>query len=582
LSQFDYVLSELQPVWSSAPASPLVGRAAILAARAHMELSQPSEAVAVLRKYAGDLPKPEGLMLLARVLEAAEDRAGAVAAYQRVYYEYPLSADALEAETELTRLRPELGDNFPPAVPKAMFDRAAKLMVAGKGPQARREYDQIATLVAGVDRDLARVRARTGNESLLASLTVDSPEADAERLYLLHAAARRSKNETRAAAVLNDLGRKYPKSSWRLEALIAHGNMYVLRNDAVSYELPFKTCYQSFPADPRSAYCHWKITWNKYIRRQSDARAFLREHVEKYPSSDKRSAALYFLGRYTDVVVAYPLSYYAVLSRNKLGRNLPLIKRAPGPEFDPTPELRARKDRAGLLESAGYPEWAEFELKYAAANGKQPFAAALALAEVSQRRGFYDQSIRYIKSFAKGYLSIPIEAAPDRFWRVAFPMPYREPLESNSRSQSLDPHIVAALIRQESEFDPKAISRARAYGLTQVLPSTGRQLSRQVGMRSFTPAMLFEPEVNLKLGTIHLKTLLDQHDGSWEQTLAAYNAGKSRVTQWLTWADYREPAEFIETIPFTETRDYVQIVLRNADIYRRLYGAGRSALDADR
>jgi soluble lytic murein transglycosylase len=175
-----------------------------------------------------------------------------------------------------------------------------------------------------------------------------------------------------------------------------------------------------------------------------------------------------------------------------------------------------------------------------------------------------------------------MEAAPDRFWRVAFPMPYRESLESNSRSRALDPHIVAALIRQESEFDPKAISRARAYGLTQVLPATGRQLSRRAGMRSFTPAMLFEPEVNLKLGTIHLKTLLDQHEGSWEQTLAAYNAGKSRVSQWLTWGEYREPAEFIENIPFTETREYVQIVLRNADIYRRLYGASRSALDAAR
>jgi soluble lytic murein transglycosylase len=308
----------------------------------------------------------------------------------------------------------------------------------------------------------------------------------------------------------------------------------------------------------------------------------LAEHVTKYAASEKRSAAMYFLGRYADVVASYPLSYYAVLAREKLGRNAPRNAPASGVDFTVSPALSARIERAGLLENAGYPDWAEFELKYAAANEAPPFAAALAVAEVSVRRGAHHQAIRYIKSFAKGYLSIPLEAAPDRFWRVAFPLPYREPLETYSKARSIDAYTLAALIRQESEFDPRAVSRARAYGLTQVLPSTGRQLSRTAGVRRFTSAMLFEPDTNLKLGTLHLKSLLDQHGGRWDTTLAAYNAGKSRVDRWLTWADYREPAEFIETIPFTETRDYVQIVLRNADIYRRLYGTTRSASNASR
>ena len=83
--------------------------------------------------------------------------------------------------------------------------------------------------------------------------------------------------------------------------------------------------------------------------------------------------------------------------------------------------------------------------------------------------------------------------------------------------------------------------------------------------------MLFDPGVNLKLGTLHLRSMLDQHEGQWEHTLASYNAGKSRTTLWQSWYTYREPAEFVETIPFTETRNYVQIVLRNADVYRRIY-----------
>ena len=86
--------------------------------------------------------------------------------------------------------------------------------------------------------------------------------------------------------------------------------------------------------------------------------------------------------------------------------------------------------------------------------------------------------------------------------------------------------------------------------------------------------MLFAPELNLRLGTMYLRSVYDQNAGQWEQTLAAYNAGASRVRNWMTWANTREPAEFIENIPFSETRNYVLAVLRNALIYRKLYATG--------
>ncbi len=573
LSQYAYVLSELQPVWSTTPSSPLAGRAAILAARAYLELGQPGDAVGILRQHAAGLPKPEGLMLLAKSLEAAGDGGGAAASYQRVFYEYPLASESSEAEIALARLRSELGERYPPPMPRAMLDRAGTLMRSSSQAKARREYEQIASVVAGRDRDIALVRAGSNDERLLATLEVQSSEADAERLYLLHSALRKSGKDAQAAASVDDLRRKYPDSPWRLQALISLGNMYLLRNNAAAYEPVYRLCYEL-------AYCHWKLTWRQYLRRAANASTLLREHVDRYPKSEKRSAALYFLKRYKEVIAAYPLSYYAALSREKLGSRTRAQAESPNPAFLPKPALRARLERARLLEAAGYADWAEFELKYAAANEGQPFAAALALAEISSRRAAYHQSIRYIKSVAKGYLAIPLEDAPERFWRLAFPLPYRESLESYSRLHSIDSHMLAALIRQESEFDPRAISRAQAYGLTQVLPSTGRELSRRAGMRSFNPAMLFEPETNLKLGTLHLRSLLDRHGGSWERALAAYNAGNSRVATWLTWAEYREPAEFVETIPFTETRDYVQTVVRNADIYRRLYGPARSARDA--
>jgi soluble lytic murein transglycosylase len=104
------------------------------------------------------------------------------------------------------------------------------------------------------------------------------------------------------------------------------------------------------------------------------------------------------------------------------------------------------------------------------------------------------------------------------------------------------------------------------------MPRTGRELSRKVGMKRFTTKMLFDPEVNLRLGTYYFRTLGNSLEGNWEATLAAYNGGKSRVDRWLQWGPFREPAEFIESIPITETREYVMVVHRNGEIYRRLYG----------
>jgi soluble lytic murein transglycosylase len=132
---------------------------------------------------------------------------------------------------------------------------------------------------------------------------------------------------------------------------------------------------------------------------------------------------------------------------------------------------------------------------------------------------------------------------------------------------------VAGLIRQESEFNAGAVSRAQALGLTQVRPATGRQIARKLGVRRFNSRMLFQPSVNLRLGTYYLRSLLDKQEGHWERTLAAYNAGPTRAAEWATWHEYREPAEFVESVPFTETREYIQAVLRNAEVYRRLYGS---------
>src|SRR5438067_12159472 len=114
----------------------------------------------------------------------------------------------------------------------------------------------------------------------------------------------------------------------------------------------------------------------------------------------------------------------------------------------------------------------------------------------------------------------------------------------------------------------------------QLMPATGRMVGRQQGMGPVSASQLLNPAVSIKLGTQYLRQQLDNWDGDWFRTLAAYNAGPGRVHEWLMWSNFREPAEFVESIPFNETREYVQAVLRNADIYRELY-SGKRALEPE-
>jgi len=235
---------------------------------------------------------------------------------------------------------------------------------------------------------------------------------------------------------------------------------------------------------------------------------------------------------------------------------------------EPTGATASRIERSRILRSAGLDDLADSELRYGARNDGQ--ASLLSIELASSASASY-LGMKAMKSLNSDYLSLPMTGAPRQFWELLFPLPYKSDLVKAAQGNDLDPFLVAGLIRQESEFNPRALSPAKAYGLTQVRPVTGRQFARQAGVQRFTTGTLYEPAANLKIGASIFRSMLDHEGGSVEKTLAAYNAGPARVVNWKTWGNFSEPAEFVESIPFTETREYVQAVLRNAEMYRRLY-----------
>ncbi|HKR96531.1 MAG TPA: lytic transglycosylase domain-containing protein, partial [Candidatus Angelobacter sp.] len=164
-----------------------------------------------------------------------------------------------------------------------------------------------------------------------------------------------------------------------------------------------------------------------------------------------------------------------------------------------------------------------------------------------------------------------IPQIPRPVWEGLFPRPFWGELKRDSAANQLDPHLVASLIRQESEFNPAAISSANAMGLMQLLPSVGKKLAREMKMKRFSSDELLVANTNLLLGTRYFKHMVDHFDGQVEYALAAYNAGADRVDDWRKNGNFADVEEFVESIPFTQTREYVQAIMRNAALYKLLY-----------
>ena len=606
------VPAALEPVWRTQPVSPLQGRAANLGAKAWIDAGNPKGALDLLNRYSDRLPQPQGRLLTAQAQEALGDWAAAAASYQAVFYGYPQTPEALDARDGITRAENALGDRYPPPAPRLRIERATKLMENRSAAQAHVEFEKMIPLLEGADRDVARVRvgatdyvARKNEAALtyLRGLRVEDENAAAERLYYLVSCYRRLDRDGEMLASLDELGQNYPRSLWRLRALTSAGNKYLVENDPSHFVPIYEACHTSFPGSEDAPLCQWKVIWRTYLERKPAADPMLREHLRSYPASEKAGAALYYLGRlseqrndlpaarrfYQELQQRFPNYYYAMLARQHLARaevaqapasietesflktiNYP--QRPTSAVFQAGPGFDQRVARARLLARAALDNWSDGELRYAARNEGQGYPAALELAELATKRGQPQLGMRYIKSHAEGYLFLPFDAAPDRFWRLAFPWPYRSQIYMYSKERGLDEFVVAGLIRQESEFDAKIVSYAGAIGLTQVMPATGRELARRVGVRGYRTSLLTIPETNLRLGTYYLKDLYNSLDGSMEQALASYNGGLSRVVKWRGWGPFQEPSELVETIPLNQTRDYVQIIMRNADLYRRLYG----------
>ncbi|HMF54212.1 MAG TPA: lytic transglycosylase domain-containing protein, partial [Edaphobacter sp.] len=274
--------------------------------------------------------------------------------------------------------------------------------------------------------------------------------------------------------------------------------------------------------------------------------------------------------------------YYAELARKRLavlGSQAPTVPASPvlasvqsreiPPLTDDLPENEPHLIKARLLANAALNEYIGPEIQ---ANPDSAEWGALAEARIYNSYGETTRALQSLKRSKISFFALPMDQVPTLYWQLLFPRPYWNELAANAEKNGLDPYLVASLIRQESEFNAGAVSRANAYGLMQLLPSVGKSMARKQGMRGFKTAQLLNPTTNLQLGAANLSQVLARYGGQQEYALAAYNAGDVPVRQWMAIGDYKDIPEWVESIPYTETREYVQAILRNRLIYQTLYG----------
>jgi soluble lytic murein transglycosylase len=518
--------------------------------------------------------------------------------FKKLLLSHPLTGDAQTARAKLTAMGAEssltvaelrsLGDAYYNAGHYGDADEQYRALMRKPGLDAETRNG------FAIDAAACELKLKKLTPAEVQGLADRNDDHGARRLYLLMELARNRNDSEDQKRIISLMEARFPHSQWLAEALLSSGNMYMLKRDYPTAVKYYSFLATQFPESKDAPAAHWRAGWLCY--RQGlfpDAERIFDEQIRLYPNDKDTAAAIYWRGRlfetqdrktanavsnYRTLVRAYQHFFYAQLARTRLAAlgdaqpvAQPQLDRIQAPlvpmlveSFPPdSPHLA----KARLLANAGLNDYIAAEI---AADPDSSSWSALAEAQIYASYGETYRAMRALKKALPYASSAPIKSIPLAYWRILFPEAWWDIIKRESAKNNLDPYLVASLIRQESEFNPSVVSYANAYGLMQLLPSTGKAMAREEGLAHFETFQLLDPETNIRLGTRYLREMLDKLGGVPEYALAAYNAGDYRVEDWEAAGPYNGIDEFVESIPFTQTREYVQAILRNEETYKSI------------
>lgn len=597
------VATTLRRLLDHHPESLFLERASRELPRAWLEAGDLSQAEEAARQYLSGFPQAVGAaevwVTLGEVLLQTGRADAAEEVWRRVWVELPHAAESQRAKDLLATI-PEAR----PFTEQERFQRAATLHQLGRYGQA---VSELAPFAVPGDPRQARARLLLGMGSFhlrqypqalqwlepLRGSPLGS-EAQQEVLYWMGRSYGRLGDSTRLVEVMTLLAATARQTRRGEEAL------YILAQAAVDKgEVTPARAYLArlLSEHPRGVWTDaglWLQGWLGYKERDLlAALAAWDRLLAEEPGSRFRTPTLYWraraleaAGRPKQAAQAYHLlleaapdqHYYWFRARERLGR-LGQKSARPVPALGSRDKraveskaLHAKKARA--LRELGLAEEAAEEYSHQVRTHPEDRGG---LADAC--RGFLDLK-RYEKAvWLAGQILRPLFVQMNGrppvpgFWTCLYPLGYWPVVREQATRQGLDPYLVAALIREESAFAPRAVSAAGARGLMQLLPQTAGQVAREHKVSLGMTSPLEVPEVNIWLGTIHLADLVRDHGGNLHLALASYNAGQPQVRRWLQRFSPTDDEEFTEDIPYTETRNYVKRVLGSYQRYASLYRA---------
>jgi soluble lytic murein transglycosylase len=571
-----------------------------------------AKALASLRALALLNPVAPELVHL-RIAQAARelgDLPAAHSAFSKVYYEYPLTSEANAAADALARL----SRSTPPEKAALDLSRAHRFFGARRYADARKAYEPLRANAEGDERQLIDLRLAEcdvylkrypqAREALRAHIDRSGPlQSEAQYFYLT--TIRELGREDEYLSLARTFVETYPDRALAEQTLNELGTYFILKNDDGRAAEFFTELVRRYPLGTFADRANWKAGWWAYknanyaetIRLFESAAVTLRR-------ADYRPSWLYWAARsraalgdfdaayagYQQVIADYRNSYYgreAVRAIASLpaesvvrtsARSGPTGRAAAAPPpatptagialkpGDPPPNAAIVR----ALLAAGLYDDAIGELRTVQREqGASPLIDAT-IAYALNRRGELRPAVTAMRRAYPQFMAQGGELLPQAILRVIFPIDYWDLIRRHAAARKLDPHLMAALIAQESTFDAGIRSVANAWGLMQIIPATGRRYAQTLGIRPFRTDRLTEPETNVRIGMAYFADLLNRF-GDPAPALAAYNAGEQRVSRWLAERPGVSRDEFIDDIPFPETQNYVKRIVGPAEDYRALY-----------
>ena len=595
------------------PRSNLRGRSLELRARALLEAQQAQQAVDAVAADPEASKQPALALLLAQALSKANKSSEAVKAFQNVYYNFPTSVQAKAAFDSLPALRSQLGIAYKEPDVALRRSRAESLYRAGRYDDSLSEFgavvkDEPSSVLApycqlGQARCLLRLHRGADALRLLAT-RFGPPDLEAQRLGVLlqvHAQQEDAPAMTQDLAQLDATYALYPAYA---DALSAAGIFYYRQLNWQEAATDYRRLVDLFPRNEHLRDDGWRLAWCDYILGDPKTVEVMTWYLRQFPDSSRAPAALYWLGRleenqgslaearalYSLLEKRFAHTYYekqaaarlaalrlnqgagdsgSALLANELASVLPrpvarITCQSSAPSEITRPPL--------VLRALNLKDLEEEFLKAAVARDNSPAELRMLLAQVYGDQKKPASALFCALKASPDYPQLAFSDLPEEVWDYLYPRAYGKFIEGQARLHHLDPYLVMGLIRQESAYSPLALSVSNARGLMQVLPETAARTNHTTRTR-LVARRLYEPAYNVRVGCTYLSSLMKDFDNRPDLAMAAYHAGDFRVRDWLGKSSFHDPAMFVESIPIPATRTYVELVLRDAQIYRELLSA---------